>query len=199
MIDPLYIIFFIFLIAIMIAFVPKAMRSKISDADSLLANALVKKQTGSMTEAEYFLQQALAAYEKEKTPDLGKMWSCYVHLAELQTKLGKYADARALYSRLIESWNDEIHKDNPEAYLDIDYLASTAEFGAGTHEVAECYARIIDAKRRVFGNNHPDVANSLKIYARLLHRLGRNEDAVAAEEEAESVQALPAPKAPSID
>jgi hypothetical protein len=86
---------------------------------------------------------------------------------------------------LIELWTAAISKDNPEVYLDIDFLASTANFGAGTPDVTDCYAKIIEAKKRVFGQNHPDVGNSLKIYALLLRRLGREAEAQQAERDAE--------------
>jgi tetratricopeptide (TPR) repeat protein len=184
MIDPLYLVFFVVLLLIMAVLVPKALRGQTSEADSLFTTALLKKQSGSLSEAEYYLQRALSAFESEKSPDFGKMCGCLVVLAECLSRSEKYEESRQLYAKLIDLWNSGISKDNPEIYLDIDYLASTANFGAGTSEVADCYAKIIQAKKRVFGQNHPDVANSLKIYALLLRRLGREADAQEAEGQA---------------
>ncbi|CAN5589631.1 hypothetical protein BH10CYA1_BH10CYA1_10130 [soil metagenome] len=189
MIEPLYLVFFVILLLITAVVAPKALKGKPSQADSLFTTALLKKQSGSLSEAEYYLQRALTEFESEKTPDFGKMCTCLVELAECQAKSQKYPEARQLYMRLIDLWTAAISKDNPEVYLDIDYLASTANFGAGTADVTDCYAKIIEAKKRVFGQNHPDVGNSLKIYALLLKHLGREAEAHQAELDAESLQA----------
>jgi len=187
--DPLYLVFFVILLLITAVLVPKVLRGKSSEADNLFTTALLKKQSGSLSEAEYYLQRALTEFESERTPDFGKMCTCVVELAECQSRSEKYAESRQLYAKLIELWTAAISKDNPEMYLDIDYLASTANFGAGTADVTDCYAKIIEAKKRVFGHNHPDVANSLKIYALLLKRLGREEEANQAQTEAEALLA----------
>lgn len=187
--DPVYLVFFLILLLITAVLVPKVLKGQSSEADSLLTTALLKKQNGSESEAEYYLQRALDAFQNEKAPDFGKMCACVVQLAECHTRSGKYEEARRLYAKLVELWSSAVGKDNPEVFLDIDYLASTANFGAGTNDVTECYARIIDAKRRVFGQNHPDVANSLKIYALLLNQLGRKDEAAAAQVEAETLLA----------
>jgi tetratricopeptide (TPR) repeat protein len=185
MITSLYVAFFVILLLIMAVLVPKALKGQTSEADGLLTTALLKKQIGSYSEAEYYFQRALDAFENEGVPDFAKMCTCLMQLAECQTRSAKYEEARNLYAKLIDLWNAAISKDNPEVFLDIDYLASTGEFAAGTNDVTECYAKIIDAKKRVFGENHPDVANSLKIYAILLRRLGRESDAQQAERDAE--------------
>ncbi len=187
--EPLYILFFVVLLLIAAVLVPKALKGKSSEADSLFTTALLKKQSGSLSEAEYYLQRALTEFESEKTPDFGKMCTCIVELAECQAKAEKYAESRQLYARLIELWTTAVSKDNPEVFLDIDYLASTANFGAGTADVTDCYAKIVEAKKRVFGQNHPDVGNSLRIYSLLLKRLGREDDAKQAELDAEASQA----------
>lgn len=186
--DPLYIAFFVVLLLISAVIIPKVLKAPASEADSLFTTALLKKQSGSMSEAEYYLQRALAEFESEKSPEFGKMCTCIVQLADCYSRSGKYPEARDLYARLVELWNSAISKDNPEAYLDIDYLASTASFGAGTADVTDAYARVIEAKKRVFGENHPDVANSLKIYAILLKTLGREDDAKQAEDAAEALR-----------
>lgn len=188
--EPLYLIVFVILLLITAVVAPKALKGKSSEADSLLTTALLKKQSGSLSEAEYYLQRALTEFESERTPDFGKMCSCIVELAECQAKSEKYAESRQLYAKLIDWWTKAISKDNPEVYLDIDYLASTANFGAGTADMTDCYAKIIEAKKRVFGQNHPDVGNSLRIYALLLKRLGREADAKQAEHDAEALQAI---------
>lgn len=186
--EPLYLVFFVILLLLAAVLVPKALRGKSSEADSLFTTALLKKQSGSLSEAEYYLQRALTEFDSEKTPDFGKMCTCIVELAECQAKSGNYAESRQLYARLNQLWTAAVSKDNPEIFLDIDYLASTANFGAGTNDVADCYAKIIETKKRVFGPTHPDVGNSLRIYSLLLKRLGREADARQAELEAESLQ-----------
>lgn len=186
--DPLYLAFFVILLLISAVMIPKVLKAPASEADSLFTTALLKKQSGSISEAEYYLQRALSEFESEKTPDFGKMCTCMVQLAECQSRSGKYPEARALYAKLVDSWSQAIAKDNPELFLDIDYLASTANFGAGTADVADAYEKVIEAKRRVFGQNHPDIANSLKIYALLLRTLGREDDAKNAEASAEAMQ-----------
>ncbi len=179
--EPLYLVIFVILLLITAVVAPKALKGKSSEADSLFTTALLKKQSGSLSEAEYYLQRALTEFESERTPDFGKMCTCIVELAECQGRSEKYAESRQLYTKLIDLWMGAISKDNPEVYLDIDYLASTANFGAGTADVTDCYAKIIEAKKRVFGQSHPDVGNSLRIYASLLKRLGRGADAEQAQ------------------
>lgn len=191
--DPLYLAFFVILLLISAVIIPKVLKGKPSEADGLMTTALLKKQSGSISEAEYYFQRALSEFESEKTPDFAKMCSCLVQLAECRTRAGNYPEARKLNAKLIELWTTAIAKDNPEVYLDIDYLASTANFGSGTAEVTEAYEKIIDAKRRVFGENHPDVGNSLRIYAQLLRTLGRHEDAEAAELQAEALRTANGP------
>ncbi|HEY9734025.1 MAG TPA: tetratricopeptide repeat protein [Drouetiella sp.] len=186
--DPLYLAFFVILLLISAVIIPKVLKAPASEADSLFTTALLKKQSGSISEAEYYLQRALSEFESEKTPDFGKMCTCMVQLADCQARSGKYPESRALYAKLVDAWTSAIAKDNPEVFLDIDYLASTANFGAGTADVTDAYEQVIEAKRRAFGENHPDIGNSLRIYAILLRTLGREEDAKIAEAEAESLQ-----------
>lgn len=186
MLDPIWLAVLGVLILITAVVAPKALKCEGGKADELLTNGLLKKQAGDFSEAEYLLKRALATFESEKKPDFAKRCTCLVHLANCYEKSGSYTEARQLYEKLCSLWLSVISKDDPDVFLDIDYLASTADFGSGTNEIADCYGAIVEAKKQVFGPKHPDVANSLLIHSRLLARLGRKDEAEKLELEAKN-------------
>ena len=186
MLDPIWLGVLVVLIGITLVVAPKALKFENGRPDELLTSGLLKKQAGDFSEAQYLLKRALDAFENEKKPEFSKLCSCIVHLAECYEKSAHYAEARQLYEKLCSLWLSAISKDNPDVFLDIDYLAATADFGSGSNEIADCYGAIVEAKKQVFGPKHPDVANSLLIQSRLLARLGRKAEAEKLELEAKN-------------
>jgi tetratricopeptide (TPR) repeat protein len=188
MIEPIWIAVFIVLILLTIWVWPKAMSVETRKAEDLLTSALLRKQTGNYSEAERLIEEAVKVLQSERKPDFARYSSCLTHLAECYSKQGKFAEARETYDKLVTAWTEAIGKDDPDIFLDIDYLASTADFGSGTTDVADCYATIIESKKQVFGASHPDIANSLLIYSRLLLKLGRRQESEQIEAEANAMR-----------
>jgi len=188
MIEPIWIAVFVVLALLTFWVWPKAMSLETRKVEDLLTNALLRKQTGNYPEAVRLLEDAVKLQDHEKKPDFGRQTSCLVHLADCYAKQGKYAESRQTYEKLTSIWTAATSKDDPDVFLEIDYLASTADFGSGTNDITDCYAGIIDAKKQAFGANHPDIANSLLIYSRLLMKLGRRQEAEQIEADANAMK-----------
>jgi tetratricopeptide (TPR) repeat protein len=191
MIEPIWIAVFVVLLLLTIWLWPRVMSAETRTAEDLLTNALLRKQTSNYPEAERLLVDAVKVLDAEKTPDFARQTSCLTHLADCYAKQGKFAESRETYEKLTNTWMAAIKKDDPDVFIDIDYLASTADFGSGTNDIADCYVVIIDAKKQLFGANHPDIATSLMIYSRLLTKLGRRQEAQQIEADADAMKPQP--------
>ena len=175
---------------IVVFFIYQATKTDHAEVEKLVRDGLLQVQVGNDFEAIYLLERALEILDHERSPDFSHKTSCIAHLANCYSKSGKYAEAKALYERLGSLWLSAIDTGNPQAFLDIDYLASTVDLGSGTNDIIDCYPQIIAAKKQALGNNHADVINSLLIYSRLLYRLGRQDDAKKAQSEADELKSI---------
>lgn len=175
---------------IAVFYIRNATKPDPGEVERLVRDGLLQAQAGNDFEAEYLLTRALDILERNPNADFSQKTSCIAHLANSYSKSGKYAESRELYERLASLWNSAISAGNPQAFLDMDYLASTVDLGSGTNYIVDCYPQIIEAKKKLLGINHSDVVSSLLIYSRLLNRLGRHEEAKKAEAEADELKSM---------
>lgn len=127
-------------------------------------------------EAEYKLERALHMMRRQKSPDIPRLVSCLVNLSVCYERNGKLKEAGGVFPLVIKGWTQ--HMKRGGSMVDIDYAATHSDFGRGTHEVAEFYLKkVIPMRERKFPKGHHDISNSYVIAARLLRKLGRNEEA----------------------
>jgi pentatricopeptide repeat protein len=159
-------------------------------AHKLVSEALEEKRKGSTDHMQYLLERALQQFESGAVDDMSKYSTCIVNLADCYTKTGKFDQARELYKRMLARWQTVINSRDQARLLDIDYFAATADFGSGIADVANFYRRIIEAKKQIFGANHPEVANSMILCSRLLAKAGERAEAQKLETEANQLRGL---------
>lgn len=167
--------------------------SKTPDDDRRIAElvhmALMAKQRGNHEGAEELLRKAVDTFSETTNPHFAMHSSSVLSLAQCLAQNGKYEEARAMYAKLIEIWKEALKKPQPEALTDIDYAAASNDFSTSANEAAELYPEVIAAKRKLYGPYHPEVVNSMIVHSKLLHRVGRIEEAEAVDAEAKSLQA----------
>lgn len=148
-----------------------------SNAAMLMQQALLHKQNNDYVQAEIQLEKALHAMESESQPDLSRMVSCLVHLAEVYEKQGKPEKASAAFNKVLRQWQRQLSS-NQLSTVDIDYAVSNMDFGRGTYDVAVWYVdNIVAARERSLPAGHTDIRNSQLLGARLLRKAGYKQEA----------------------
>jgi len=153
-------------------------------AHQLVGEALEEKRKGNIDHMQYLLQNALGQFESGAVDDMSKYSTCIVNLAESYTRTGKFDQARELYKRMLAKWETALNTRDQTSLLEIDYFASTADFGSGISDVANFYRKVVAVKKQMFGLNHKEVANSMILCSRLLAKAGERAEAQQMEAEA---------------
>jgi len=155
-------------------------------ADEYLRQGHLERQRGNYVEQEYALQRALEMLGPDG--DFTKRSSCLVHLIDSYTKQNKLKEARTIAQEMVNYWRSKIANPSDELLKDFDYFVATADFASATLDVAEFYRTVPDLKRKIFGPNHSEVADSLMLLSRLHARLGDKEAAQHFEDESKSIR-----------
>lgn len=155
-------------------------------ADDLLQRGHLERQKGNYVEEEYLLQKALEVLGPGG--DFTKRSSCLVHLSDCLNKQGKLQEARTMSQELLNYWRSKMNNPSDALLKDFDYFVATADFGSATYEVAEFYRSVPDTKRRIYGQYHSEVADSLMLLSRLQAKLGEKAAAENYEAEANAIR-----------
>lgn len=145
------------------------------DVDQVLSSGLLFKSKGDHVQAEVYLEQVLSNLEKVVNPDMARLSSCLVNLAECQEQLGKPADAKNTRMIALDAWNHVLEQGRLDQLIDIDYACLSASFGASTKEFADFYERVLAFRETALPPGHTDFINTIVIYSRLLRQLGEKE------------------------
>jgi pentatricopeptide repeat protein len=155
-------------------------------ADELLRQGHLERQKGNYVQQEYALQKALEILGPKG--DFTKRSSCLVHLIDSYTKQGKLQEARTISQEMIKYWRSQMGNPTDALLKDFDYFVATADFASATFDVAEFYRIMPDTKKKIFGPNHSEVADSYMLLSRLHARLGDKQAAAHFEAEANAVR-----------
>lgn len=145
------------------------------DVDQTLSSGLLCKSKGDYIQAEVYLEQALSNMEKVVNPDIARLSSCLVNLAECQEQLGKGAEAKQTRQMALDAWNYVLEQGRLDQLIDIDYACLSAHFGPSTKDFADFYERVLAFREKALPAKHSDFINTIVIYARLLRILGEKE------------------------
>ncbi len=156
------------------------------DVDQTLSSGLLCKSKGDHVQAEIYLEQVLSNLDNVTNPDMARLSSCLVNLAECQEQLGKAAEAKQTRQMALDAWNHVLQQGRLDQLIDIDYACLSAHFGPSTKEFADFYERVLAFREKALPPGHSDFINTIVIYAKLLRTLGETEvadqlDAKAAE------------------
>lgn len=150
--------------------------SNSAELQRLMSSGMMAMQQRDFAEAETHFERALKMLKSEKEPDVPKVVTCLTNLSQCYEESGKHKEAREVFKQIIADWDHHLRKGRP--MVDIDYAATNSDLGRGTNEVAEFYInKVIPLRTSSLPPRHPDISNSYSIAARLLRKLGRNEEA----------------------
>ena len=150
-----------------------------------LAKILVKQ--GRYDEAEPLYRRAMAISEKALDPNHPNMALVLHNMSELYRLRGQLAEAEPLARRSLAACNDRGVTENRLVAACTRNLAELF-LAQGRWDEAESFSReSLLMREKVFGPDHPDVAESLLTHAAVLRGLGRNAEAGSMDESARRI------------
>ncbi len=159
------------------------------EVDQVLSSGLLYKSKGDHVQAEVYFEQVLSNLDKVVNPDMARLSSCLVNLAEVQEQLGKPQDAKRTRQQALDAWNHVLEQGRLDQLIDIDYACLSANFGPSTKEFADFYERVLAFREKALPPGHSDFINTIVIYSRLLRQLGENEVADQLDAKAQELRA----------
>ncbi len=151
---------------------------------SLIQQAIVYREEKRWTESKNLFQHAITLGEKIKGVDMGFAWNHWGLLYEQQGNLSK---AEALYTQAMK-WH-ETHYGHLDAQLakSLTFLGSLSLKRKKLEEAKIHLQRAMSIQEKVFGDVHPDLASTLKQYAKLLRIEHKDEKAREADARIQSI------------
>src|SRR5262245_46599793 len=142
-----------------------ALRS--DDADIISYLGLALDQAGHYTEAEPYLNRALAIRENALGADHPSTAESLNNLAELYRLQGKYAEADPLYKRALDITEKALGADHPSTATSLNNLASLYVSQGKYAEAEPLLKRALAITEKARGADHPSTATSLNNLALL--------------------------------
>ena len=130
---------------------------------------------GAYSEAQFYLQQALAIRQHVLEPEHPDVATSFNNLAALYQDQGKYEQAKPLYKQALTIWQHVLGPKHPDTARSLNNLAELYHV-EGEYEQAEpLYQRALAIREQVLGPEHPDTAQSLNNLATLYDIQGKYE------------------------
>ncbi len=129
--------------------------------------ALVLQARDKMDDAEQLYREALAIHETTASAP-ADIASATNNLAVMLAKLGKYAEAVPAQLRVVELYRSIKGEDHASTLLARNNLGRTQRDMGDRAAAEQTFTAVIDARRRVLGDDSPDLAISLSDLAQAL-------------------------------
>lgn len=156
--------------------------------NGILSSAALAKSGADWSQALFLYEQAISVIDGERETDESLLIGALQNAAECQERIGKFTEAKELRTRLLSIFESALNNARADFLTDIDYLCSTADFGASTVDVADFYERLLAFREKTLPQTHSDFINTVVIYSRLMRRLGEKEIADDLEAHAEQLR-----------
>lgn len=143
--------------------------------NGILSSAALAKSRQDWSQALLLYEQAIGVIDGEKETDEALLIGALQSAAECHERLGKFGEAKQQRTRLLSIFESALNNARTDFLTDIDYLCSTADFGASTVDVANFYERLLAFREKTLAPTHSDFVNTIVIYSRLMRRLGEKE------------------------
>lgn len=156
--------------------------------NGILSSAALAKSGADWSQALFLYEQAISVIDGERETDESLLIGALQNAAECQERIGKFTEAKELRTRLLSIFESALNNARTDFLTDIDYLCSTADFGASTVDVADFYERLLAFREKTLPQTHSDFINTVVIYSRLMRRLGEKEIADDLEAHAEQLR-----------
>lgn len=124
-------------------------------------------------------EQELRTVQIAHRPDEPEVAIAQTELAALYHAYGKYADAEALYKRVLGTKEKLVGRDHPDVARALVLLASLYETQQRYGEAEPLLKRAVDIVERTLGRDHPMAAHTLERLAWLYRQEGRRAEAAA--------------------
>jgi serine/threonine-protein kinase len=142
--------------------------------------ATIYSRLQRMDEAEAEYQKALAIEEKVFGPAHRETQSTLLAIANQYTTLGRNEEARQLAERVVLSLRDSPERDEGDFYVIALGVLARALRGTGAFAQAETVDReTLELRQKIFGEDHPTVAETMGELAASLSGQHRYEEAIA--------------------
>ncbi|MEM1054786.1 MAG: tetratricopeptide repeat protein [Bacteroidota bacterium] len=145
------------------------------------------RETEQPEEAEQYLRQSIAEFERIPGVDPTQIALSERHLGSLLRDKGDYEVAEALYQSALTTARQFSGPDDPLTADITNSLVILYRITGRDEEAAEMMEALVESDRRVLAPNHPELGASLAVYSTLLGRTGRGEEALIVAREALAV------------
>lgn len=156
-------------------------------AGSLNNLAVYYRKLGKFEQAELLFQQALALLERVKGPDHPDVATSLNNLARTYADQGKLEQAEPLFQRALMLREQAFGAHHLKVATTLHGLAKLSYAQDNFSKAAELFQRTLTIREQNLGPQHPEVASTLREYARVLHDLGREDEAIQVEERARGI------------
>jgi serine/threonine-protein kinase len=147
---------------------------QLASTSSLMRLADIYFEQGRFDEAEPLYQQAIISYEKVLDSDDLQLADARWGLGELYLRWGKFPKAEAVLKQVVAVRELHLGEDHP---LVIESRASLLFVQERFMEAEPLYHKALEAKRRMLGSNHVDVAYCLRLVGWTASTRGRCDEA----------------------
>jgi tetratricopeptide (TPR) repeat protein len=149
--------------------------------------ALTHRAQGRATEAEALLVRVVAILEKRLGKDHHNLAAALNNLGGLYAETRRFAKAAPPLQRAIEIGEKTFGPNDPELATALYNMAWVYE-AQGQPALAEpLIRRSIAIRENVFGSEHPSIAQCLAVYANILRKTRRRDEAGLAESRARKI------------
>ena len=176
---------------------PQGQSGTLDDADlagKLSSLALLRRECGSLDEAEEYQRRALALAERVYGPDHASYAACVSNLACIIQKFGKLDEAEVLHRRALQIYSrapDAASRTRSKDMAAVQMAAVQSNLSLVTQNLAEAeelVTRALETQLQIFGPDHPTVALTLHNVGIICCRTKKFDDAAVAFERALAIK-----------
>jgi hypothetical protein len=154
----------------------------------MLASAALAKRNGDHQQSAMLYEQAIGSLDAAHKTDEALLCTALAGRAESLERLGERKASQQLIGRVISIWQSALAAGRVDFLTDVDYLATNADFGSSTAEVARFYETVLAYREKRVPPHSSEFINTVVIYAKLNRTLGETALAEQLEQHAEKLR-----------
>jgi tetratricopeptide (TPR) repeat protein len=150
----------------------------------LIGLAYLYSQQNQFEEAELLYKQTLQIRELALGAEHSEVAESFIGLATVLSKRGKYEEAEPLYHRALIIYQQHLGQQHPDVAETLHQLAHFHQQQQHSSEALSYYQQALTIREKALGLHHPNTNATRTAYTNLLRELGREEEAIATENQA---------------
>ena len=194
----------VFLVLTVSVFVLLKMNSPAKSGDEskiqgVLSSAALAKRSGDHEQAAMLYERAIQELDAAPKTDEALLCTALVGRAQSLERSGNRKEAQQSINRVLSIWQSALEAGRVDFLTDVDYLATTGDFGSSTADVARFYETVLAFREKRVPPHSDEFINTVVIYAKLNRTLGETAIAEQLEQHAAQLRAGGSPEVKSLE